>query len=315
MLLYVAGGLVGVIALGAAALQFAVRTNGPAVLNTLDRAVGGTQGAEVVARASTGDHPEQKVIVWGRTDEEARGEALPVAVFVHGGSWRDGDPDDYGFVGRAMVPQGFVTVLGGYRLGKAGIYPAMLEDAAAVIAWTRDNIARYGGDPDRIVLIGHSAGAYNTVTSVLDPRWLDRAGVSMDAIKGVIGLAGPYDFAPFDSESTIAAFGHVDPPEPTQPIAYFDDAAQRNLPQMLLVHGEQDDTVKIRNSRALAAKLETAGSSPITLYYPDMDHSDPLIAFAAPVRARSRAFEFISGFARAVTNGSDASVPVQAELR
>jgi acetyl esterase/lipase len=62
------------------------------------------------------------------------------------------------------------------------------------VRWARDNARRFGGDPDRIVLVGHSAGAYNAAMVALDPRWLRAAGVPAGAIKGWAGLAGPYDF-------------------------------------------------------------------------------------------------------------------------
>jgi len=317
MTLYVIGAIAAVLAIGAAALQFAISTNGPAVLNAIDRMAGGARGAEMVERASTGTHDQQKVIVWSDADRApVRGtvqpsEQRPVLLFVHGGSWRDGNPDDYGFIGRAFVPEGFVVVLAGYRLGEEGIYPAMLEDTAAAIAWTRSNIAAHGGDPDRIVLAGHSAGAYNVVTAALDTRWLEQAGVPATSIAGIIGLAGPYDFVPLKRESTMAAFGHVETPFDTQPLGHL----RAGAPQMLLIHGEKDTTVKPRNTRALADGLKQAGGHAIPVFYPEMEHSDPLIALAAPWRSRQGVFDLVAGYAGAVTNGDDPSVSVQAETR
>ncbi len=309
--LYALGGLFLFGLLAVLALQVAIARNGPAVLDTVDRLFGGARGATLAVRASTGPHARQKVLVWATEDPPGSREALPVLVFVHGGSWRDGDPDDYGFVGRAIVPEGFVVVLAGYRLGEAGRYPAMLEDTAAAIRWTRDNIAAHGGDPDRIVLAGHSAGAYNAVSTALDTRWLREAGVPTQSIRGVIGLSGPYDFLPLDSESTIAAFGHVDDLESTQPIAHVRDDA----PQMLLIHGDEDTTVKPRNLRALGDAMERAGANAIPTLLPGMDHSDPLVSLAAPWRSRRAVFDLVTSFAHAVTYQRETSVPVQAETR
>jgi len=307
--LYTLGGIALTALVGWGALQLAIARNGPAVLDIVDRLAGGSSKATIVERASTGAYEQQKVIVWGpeRTQGDAR--TRPVLLFVHGGSWRDGDPDDYGFVGRAFVPEGFVVVLAGYRLGEAGIYPAMLQDTAAAIRWTSENIAEHGGDPDRIVLAGHSAGAYNVVTTALDTRWLAAEGVRPGRIRAVIGLAGPYDFVPFDKASTIAAFGHVDDPDITQPLAHLHPGS----PPMLLVHGGADETVKIRNSRALATGLEQAGGRVRTLFFPDMDHSDPLISFAAPWRSRRNLFEKIADHARTAATLPQTSVPVQGE--
>lgn len=307
--IYILGGL-GIAALaGGALLEMAIARNGAGVLDTVDRVAGGTRGAMMVKRASTGPHSQQKALVWAL--ETLPGTPLPVIVFVHGGSWRDGDPDDYGFIGRAFVPEGFVVVLVGYRLGKHGAYPAMLEDTAAAIRWTRENIANHGGDPARIVLAGHSAGAYNAVTTALDTRWLERAEVPARSIVGVIGIAGPYDFLPLDSESTIAAFGHVDDLAATQPIAHISEDA----PPMLLIHGGADTTVRPRNSRILARKLETAGAHAIVVERPDMKHSDPLIALAAPWRSRGPVFELVASFAQAVSQPGETSVPVQPQTR
>lgn len=318
-MLWALGGIALLAVLGGGALQFAIASNGPAVLSSLDRLVGGDGGASLKATISTGDHREQKLVVWGPAARDPGDEPLPVLLFVHGGSWRTGDPDSYGFIGRAFVPKGFIVVLGGYRLGESGRYPAMLEDTARAITWTREEIAQYGGDPDKIVLAGHSAGAYNVVMAALEEQWLGRRGHSTGDIAGVVGLSGPYDFFPFDSDSTIAAFGDSEDPETTQPLAHVRDDA----PPMLLIHGEKDTLVKPRNTHALASGLEQAGGTVSTQFYPEMNHNDPLISLAAPWRSRRDVADLISDFAHSVTDNATerdttrdgASVPVQAETR
>lgn len=295
------GGLAVLLVLGGIALQMAIARNGPAVLSAVDRLTGGSRNAALLATSSTGEHPAQKLIVWGPADRSADDAPLPVLVFAHGGSWRSGDPADYGFFARAFVPKGFVVVLVGYRLVKGdaadGVYPAMLVDTASAIRWTRDEIAKYGGDRDRIVLVGHSAGAYNVVMTALDPQWLAREGADADALAGVIGLSGPYDFYPFDSESTINAFGHADDPEATQPINRVRDDA----PSMLFIHGDKDTLVRSRNSRELAKRIEVAGGAAELKIYPEMEHNDPLISLAAPWRSRRDVAETMVRFARQVT--------------
>ncbi|MEO0872638.1 MAG: alpha/beta hydrolase, partial [Pseudomonadota bacterium] len=225
MFLWALGVLAVLLVLGAIALQFAIARNGPAVLNTVDRLTGGARDTDRLATISTGEHPSQKLVVWGPAARDPDSEPLPVLIFAHGGSWRSGDPEDYGFVARALAPNGFIVVLAGYRLVKDdapdGVYPAMIEDTARTIEWTHSQIADHGGDPDRIVLIGHSAGAYNVVMAAMERRWLSESagaseGLSADTIRGAIGMAGPYDFYPFDSPSTIAAFGPATDPEATQ---------------------------------------------------------------------------------------------------
>ncbi|MBD2843126.1 alpha/beta hydrolase [Erythrobacter rubeus] len=301
--------------LAAAALQFAISRDGPAVLSAIDRIVGASDGAEYQTTISTGDHPQQKLVVWAPQDGISRPRPLPVLLFVHGGSWRSGDPESYGFIGRAFVPKGFVVVLGGYRLGEAGAYPAMLEDTASAIGWTHRNIADYGGDPDRIVIAGHSAGAYNVAMAALEERWLTAEGLMPSDIAGVVGLSGPYDFYPFDSESTKNAFGHAEEPERTQPAAHIGSDASSGTPPVLLIHGEKDTLVYPRNTRFLADKLKAAGAGAETRFYSEMEHNDPLISLAAPWRSRREVDDRIAQFAAEVTSRDTVSVSVHAETR
>lgn len=315
MALWVLGGLTLAAVAGGVALQVAIARNGPAVLDTVDRVAGGARGAERQALISIGDHPDQKLLVWTPEQSEASGAARPVLLFVHGGSWRDGDPEDYGFIGRTFVDAGFVVVLAGYRLGEAGIYPAMLEDTASAIAWTHDNIAEYGGDADHIVIAGHSAGAYNVVMAALEEKWLAPHDLSPSDLAGVVPLSSPVDFVPFDSDSTIASFGHVDEPAITQPLNHVSGDA----PPFLLVHGEADETVKVRNTRLLTEALAAASVPVDALYFAEMDHAAPLMALAAPFRSREshRAIpEAMIAFARdPESHARETSVPVQAESR
>lgn len=299
--LWALGALAILAVFGGVALQIAISRNGPAVLSALDRLAGGNRGVAELATISTGEHPAQKLILWGPENRDTNADPRPVLLFAHGGSWRSGDPADYGFVARAFVPEGFVVALAGYRLVKEGapegVYPAMLEDTAEAIAQTRKLAAQYGGDPNRIVLMGHSAGAYNVVMAALERGWLAKRGEDADALKGVVGISGPYDFFPFTSDSTIAAFGHADDPEATQTFNH----ARGDAAPMLLVHGEKDTLVRPRNSRELAKLIQTAGGKATLQLYPEMEHNDPLISFASPWRDRRDVVEVISAFAKDVT--------------
>lgn len=322
-MLWVLGGLAVIGAVAGVGLQLAIMRNGPAVLSVVDRLAGGVRDAELKAIISTGPHPQQQVVVWGQARRDPADAPAPVLVFAHGGSWRSGNPVDYGFIGRAFVPEGFVVVLAGYRLGEDGRYPAMLEDTARAIEWTHSEIAAYGGDPGKIVIAGHSAGAYNVVMAALEEQWLGRRGLSAKDISGVVGLSGPYDFVPLDSESTIASFGHVDPVEKTQPIAHIGGAHKGDAPPMLLIHGEKDTLVRPRNTRFLADRLIETGNTVEAVFKPEMDHNQPLISLAAPWRNRNDLVELISRFALGVTATMPAnphmpgetSVPVQDETR
>ena len=291
--------IAAVIVVAGAALLLAVRHNGPAVLDALDRITGGSRGVTLVEKTTYGPHPAQKLRIHAPAEAEG---PLPILIFVHGGSWSWGDPDDYDFVARALAPEGFLVVLAGYRLGEEGRYPAMLEDTAAAIAETARIAPRYGGDPSRIVLIGHSAGAYNVVQTALEEKWLVGTGVTP---RGVIGLAGPYDFFPFDKPSSRAAFGSVGAGAESQPINH----ARADAPPMLLVHGEDDELVKPRNTRSLAKVLTEAGAEVETRIYPGFEHNAPLVSLASPWRSRRDVAALVTDFAR---RASKVSVPVQA---
>lgn len=293
-------GILVILLLAGAALLLAIRNNGPAVLDAVDRLTGGTRSVTLVAKTGYGAHPDQKLRIYAPSGSS---EPLPVFLFVHGGSWRSGDPDDYNFIARSLAPEGFVVVLAGYRLGADGRYPAMLEDTAAALIETARLAPQYGGDPARIVIAGHSAGAYNVVQVALETKWLAGSGVFPS---GVVGLAGPYDFHPFDSDSTRTSFGAVGAGAESQPVNHV----RADAPPMLLVHGEADTLVKPRNSRALAAALEQAGAPVRTLFYDNFDHNAPLLSFASPWRQKRSLHDAVVEFAHQVT---EVSVPVQTE--
>ena len=263
---------------------------------TLDRVDSWLSDAEVElasAPAKYGEHPAQKLYVHRPAGTDANAK-LPVLGFIHGGSWRDGDPKDYNFIARSFALEGFIVVNIGYRLMPDGAFPNMTEDTASAVRWIKDNIAQSGGDPERIYLMGHSAGAYNVVKVGLDRQWLGRVGLEDDAIKGVIGLAGPYDFYPFDSDSTRAAFGEWDRPEATQPITF----ARGDAPPMLLATGEDDTTVRPRNSRVLAEAITKAGGTVETAFFDEVNHVRIIMNLAKPFDRDTRAKDAILGFLR-----------------
>ncbi len=238
--------------------------------------------------ASFGPQPAQQLYVYPNHSVQP----LPVLVFIHGGSWASGDPADYGFIARNFAPHGYVVVLAGYRLGADGRFPAMLEDGASAIAWVHAHIADYGGDPQRILLMGHSAGAYNAAMLALDPQWLAQDGLTSDIITGVVGLAGPYDFYPFTTPSARAAFGHAPRPQLTQPVNFI----RRDAPPMLLLAGAEDTTVRPRNSIALARALSQAGVPTQPHILDGIGHAGILLRLAQPFSLDGRVRDAVLAF-------------------
>jgi len=224
-----------------------------------------------------GPHPRQRLDIYLPSGPVAR---APVAFFIYGGSWSSGDKGTYGFVGDAFASRGYVTVIADYRLVPEVRFPAFIEDGAAALATVHRIIGRYGGDGDRLHLLGHSAGAYNAMMLALDPRYLARAGVPQSAIRAAAGLSGPYDFLPFDVAATRAAFGNARNPAETQPISF----ARRGAPRIFLGTGTADTTVLPRNTDALAARLQGAGVPVTVRKYDGVGHAGTVLALVPWLR-------------------------------
>ncbi|WP_439544596.1 alpha/beta hydrolase [Sandarakinorhabdus sp.] len=256
------------------------------VLNGANRLTPGDGGVKrIVDGAAFGSDPRQRLDVWAPENATA---SLPVIVFFYGGSWKSGDRDGYGFAARALAARGFVVVVPDYRLVPQIRWPAFVEDGAAAMQWVAANIAAHGGDPGRIGVVGHSAGAHIALLLALDRRW----GVA-DSIKAAVGLAGPYDFRPFEPGGAAeAALGNAPDLSDTQPIHF----ARADAPALLLLHGDEDTTVKPRNSTRLANAVTDLGGRATTRLYPGIGHIGILLALSKPFRGKAPVLEDASEF-------------------
>lgn len=195
-------------------------------------------------------------------------QKAPVVVFFYGGRWTSGTKEEYEFVGGALAAKGYVAVLPDYRLYPQVRFPVFVEDGARTVKWVRDNIGQYGGDPDKLFLMGHSAGAHIAALLALDERYLKAVGGSRNWLRGMIGMAGPYDFLPITDPTLRDIFGPPERFELSQPILYTDG----KNPPLLLMHGEDDQVVWVKNTRNLAASVARAGGPVETVIYPKMSH-------------------------------------------
>ena len=265
---------------------------GCSALTTFDMLVPKDGGAHrIAAGLAYGEGPRRKLDIYAPV---TRGTGRPVIVFFYGGGWSSGTRGGYAFAGRALAAKGFVTVVPDYGLVPKVRYPGFVEDGAAAVRWVEAHAADYGGDPRRIVLVGHSAGAYIAAMLAVDDRWL---GADRVAIRGFVGLAGPYDFAPFDVTASREAFGAWPRPAETQPVTW----AGPGDPPSLLLAGTADTTVRPRNSEALAARLTAAGVPARVILYPKVTHVGLLLSLARPFRGRAPALQDIADFADQVT--------------
>jgi acetyl esterase/lipase len=255
------------------------------VLNALAPKAGITETRDV--RYAQGDRHELDIYA-----SEGQKPA-PVVVFIYGGGWKDGAKANYRFVAAALAARGFLTVVPDYRLFPTVRFPAFLQDNAAAVAWTKANIAGFGGDPHRIFLMGHSAGAYNVAMLTLDKQWLGAVGLDPDRdITATIGLAGPYDFLPLHDPELEEIFAPSGDLRLSQPITF----ARGDAPPMLLAAGTADTTVLPRNTEHLAAAIRADGGVAELRIYPGVNHTKIIGAMAGALRWLAPSMADVSGF-------------------
>lgn len=122
--------------------------------------------------------------------EDAAGKSLPVMFWIHGGGWQAGDKSDVALKPKALTERGFVFVSTNYRLLPEVEMDKLIGDVARSVGWVHRNIARYGGDPTRIFVGGHSAGAQLAALICIDGRYLKKEGMSLDVLKGCVPVDG-----------------------------------------------------------------------------------------------------------------------------
>ena len=215
-------------------------------------------------------------------------DQAPVVVFFYGGNWNSGERGDYRFVGEALASHGIVAVIPDYRLYPEVRFPDFLVDCAAAVRWTVEHIRSPGG----LFLMGHSAGAYNAAMLALDTEYLKTTRVEHSAIRGWIGLAGPYDFLPLTGPVTRAVFGYPDTSIRTQPIHFV----SRDDPPALLITGSADETVNPGTTTRLAARLRASGVAVREVVYPGVSHVRLLGAMSPPLRRTAPVVEDVARF-------------------
>lgn len=113
-------------------------------------------------------------------------QPLPVVVFIHGGSWNSGSKNLYAFVGRRLAGQGVVAVVISYRLAPQVRVPQMADDCARAVIWTTQHAAEYGGDPQRVFVMGHSAGGGLAALLATKDELFARRGLPRNPVRGAI---------------------------------------------------------------------------------------------------------------------------------
>lgn len=220
----------------------------------------------------------------------------PVVVFFYGGSWTMGQKSQYAFVGAALATRGYVAVIPDYRLYPEVRFPELLADPARAVSWVRQHAREFGGDPERIVLMGHSAGAHMAAMLALNDQYLAQAGVPPHSIVGLIGLSGPYALVP-NSETLNAIFTRPYTPEDWQPRRFASDRA----PPTLLLQGAADTVVSAKQTLEMRDALQSHSVYVESHFYPKRGHADTVASFALAVRFRTPALKDTLTFLQRVT--------------
>jgi acetyl esterase/lipase len=241
-----------------------------------------------------GTDPAHQLDVYRPADPAATATPRPVVVFLHGGGWVSGSKNQYRFVAEALVSRGYVAVLPAYRLHPKAEFPTFVEDAAQALAWVHRNASTIGGDPERVFLMGHSAGAHIGSLLTFDEHYVAAAGGNQRWIRGFVGLAGPYDFLPLREEYVKAVFA---PPSyhDSQTINFVDGTE----PPALLLHGLDDHVVWPTNSKSLALFIRGHGGKVEERYYDGMTHGGIVAGMTMYFRNRRPVLNDIDQFIRA----------------
>jgi acetyl esterase/lipase len=270
---------------------------GPAVLNSLTP----TRGYDVASNLLYDPSLNLRLDIYAPKGVQN----APVVIFFFGGRWTEGNKDEYRFVGESLASRGFIGVVADYRLYPAVRFPAFVDDAARAVAWVRSNVATYGGSADKLFVMGHSSGAHIAAMLALKEEYLQRAGGSRTWLRGMIGLAGPYDFMPITDPTLRDVFAPPEKFEQSQPILYVEG----DNPPLLLLHGEDDENVWVKNTRNLAAAVKKAGGPIETVIYPKMSHRMILASLSKPLRGQTDVIEHVSEFVTRWSNTSRSTTP------
>ncbi|HET6430952.1 alpha/beta hydrolase [Dyella sp.] len=224
---------------------------------------------------------------------DARG--APVVVFFYGGSWKSGKRQWYRWAGEALARRGLVVVIPDYRKWPQVRMGGFMQDGARAVAWAHAHASEYGGDPEAMFLMGHSAGAHVGALLATDARWLKGVGMTPGQLRGFIGLAGPYDFLPLTDPDFVDMFGPTHAAQlNSQPVHFVNG----DEPPMLLMQGTGDKIVWPRNARSLGTALEQAGESAKVRLYPDIGHFAILFAMSRPLRGKAPVLDDTLAFIR-----------------
>lgn len=219
-------------------------------------------------------HAQQQLDIYAPID--ARG--APVVMFVHGGEWTRHDKSEVASKPRFFNENGVVFISVNYRLSGVAKHPAQLDDVAAAVRWTRDHVAEYGGDPEKIVLMGHSAGCHLVTLAGLDPRPLAKVKLTPADVRGVVSWGGgAFDLVQKVKDGGMYA-GYIRTTFGDDERAWHDASPMTHvgeskpMPRFLFASAEKDKPASIEASNRMTTMIQDAGGAAVRVMLPGKDH-------------------------------------------
>jgi acetyl esterase/lipase len=222
------------------------------VLNAVPQLFPKSQSVNEHLNLSYGPDPKQVLdVVSSRKCKNS-----PVIVFAHGGSWRWGQKDYHRTIGQQFAKSGIVFTTIDYRLYQDVRFPSFPQDVALSVQWVRENISKYGGDRNKIFLMGHSAGAHSVSLVGLDSTYLQELGGDLDWIKGVIPMACPFEFDPSKEFLYRDLFPRDLDATKLMPMGI---ELKGDIPSFFIMQGGLDPIIRNELALEFASKVEKAG--------------------------------------------------------
>lgn len=211
-------------------------------------------------------------VFWSNDSKDAN-----VIVFVHGGGWLSGDKKQYREMAMSLASRGMTVVLVNYRLSPQAKFPVHLGDVCAAISWAYNSVTNYNGDPDRIFLMGHSAGGYLITMAVCDDQYLNLYNLTPTDIAGIITISGVFEIKTQEGGATKKYLGMVfgDNEEIWKEATCqnYINESRNDLPPMLSSWTEGEDDLIKNESLNLIEVLSNAGLQFQTFVFEGNDHN------------------------------------------
>lgn len=241
-----------------------------------------------------GPNPLNKLDIY-KPDGVAKG----IIIFFYGGCWGACETypkSDYRFVAQALTSLGYSVVIPDYRLYPQVKFLDIMDDARSAFQWVTENQHEFNLESTTLILMGHSAGAHIAAMLAANESYLGESLYTR--LSGFIGLAGPYDFL-FDQPYQYLLFSELDYAD-TQPSSFIDGT---EVP-MLLLHGDSDKKVYLRNINNMRRKIEENNGSVQAKIYQGVNHGEIIAALSAPLRGRYAVIEDVSAFLKQLNDGT-----------